>query len=117
MPGIATPIANYRPGDLDFVVVRANTESEYSSVGGRMSEGAEREVLFQQSVLSRAATRALMLDYSGTGTAAPRLRRRSNARSPIRRRCGRPDSGGLVFTVKAGKVIAALLWSANRQRR
>ncbi len=53
MPGIATPLANRRPGDIDFVVVRENTEGEYSSVGGRMFEGTEREIVFQESVFSR----------------------------------------------------------------
>ena len=72
MPGIATPIANYRPGDIDFVVVRANPESEYSSVGGRMSEGTEREVVFQQSVLSRAATDGIMKFAFDLARARPR---------------------------------------------
>ena len=53
MPGIATPLANRKPGDIDFVVVRENTEGEYSSVGGRMCEGTDREIVFQQSVFSR----------------------------------------------------------------
>lgn len=53
MPGIPTPLANRKPGDIDFVVVRENTEGEYSSVGGRMFEGTEREVVFQESVFSR----------------------------------------------------------------
>jgi tartrate dehydrogenase/decarboxylase/D-malate dehydrogenase len=53
MPGIPSPLANRVPGDIDFVVVRENTEGEYSSVGGRMYEGTEREIVFQQSVFSR----------------------------------------------------------------
>jgi tartrate dehydrogenase/decarboxylase/D-malate dehydrogenase len=53
MPGIATPLANRKPGDIDFVVVRENTEGEYSSVGGRMFEGTEREMVSQQSVFTR----------------------------------------------------------------
>jgi tartrate dehydrogenase/decarboxylase/D-malate dehydrogenase len=53
MPGIPSPLANRAPGDIDFVVVRENTEGEYSSVGGRMYEGTEREIVFQQSVFSR----------------------------------------------------------------
>jgi len=53
MPGIPTPLANRVPGDIDFVVVRENTEGEYSSVGGRMYEGTEREIVFQESVFSR----------------------------------------------------------------
>ena len=53
MPGVPTPLANRKPGDIDFVVVRENTEGEYSSVGGRMFEGTEREVVFQEAVFTR----------------------------------------------------------------
>lgn len=56
MPGVPSPLANRLPGEIDFVVVRENTEGEYSSVGGRMYEGTEREVVFQQSVFSREGT-------------------------------------------------------------
>ena len=53
MPGVPSPLADRKPGDIDFVVVRENTEGEYSSVGGRMFEGTEREVVFQESVFTR----------------------------------------------------------------
>ena len=53
MPGIPTPLAGKKPGDVDFIVVRENTEGEYSSVGGRMFEGTEREIVFQESIFSR----------------------------------------------------------------
>ncbi|MDB5838323.1 MAG: tartrate dehydrogenase [Herminiimonas sp.] len=53
MPGIPSPLANRKPGDIDFYVVRENTEGEYSSVGGRMFEGTDREIVTQQSVFSR----------------------------------------------------------------
>lgn len=53
MLGIPSPLANRKPGDIDFYVVRENTEGEYSSVGGRMYEGTSREVVFQESVFSR----------------------------------------------------------------
>ena len=56
MPGIPSPLVNRHPGDIDFYVVRENTEGEYSSVGGRMYEGTDREVVFQQSVFSRTGT-------------------------------------------------------------
>jgi len=56
MPGIPSPLAGRKPGDIDFYVVRENTEGEYSSIGGRMYEGTEREVVFQQSVFSRNGT-------------------------------------------------------------
>ncbi|MCC6195405.1 MAG: tartrate dehydrogenase [Burkholderiales bacterium] len=60
MPGIPTPLANRKPGDIDFVVVRENTEGEYSSVGGRMYEGTEREIVFQESVFSRKGVDRVM---------------------------------------------------------
>jgi tartrate dehydrogenase/decarboxylase/D-malate dehydrogenase len=53
MPGIPTPLANRKPGDIDFVVVRENTEGEYSSIGGRLFEGTEREFVVQESVFTR----------------------------------------------------------------
>lgn len=56
MPGIPSPLAHRKPGDIDFYVVRENTEGEYSSVGGRMYEGTPRETVYQQSVFSRHGT-------------------------------------------------------------
>jgi tartrate dehydrogenase/decarboxylase/D-malate dehydrogenase len=53
MPGIPTPLANRKPGDIDFVVVRENTEGEYSSLGGRLFEGTDREFVVQESVFTR----------------------------------------------------------------
>ena len=53
MPGVRTPLADRTEADIDFYVVRENTEGEYSSVGGRMFEGTEREFVSQQSVFSR----------------------------------------------------------------
>ena len=40
--GVPSPLANRKPGDIDFWVVRENTEGEYSSVGGRMFAGHRR---------------------------------------------------------------------------
>lgn len=53
MPGVKSPLANRKPGDVDFYVVRENTEGEYSSVGGKMYEGTEREIVIQETVMSR----------------------------------------------------------------
>ena len=53
MPGVPSPLGTAKPGEIDFVVVRENTEGEYSSVGGRMFEGTDREVVFQESVFTR----------------------------------------------------------------
>lgn len=42
-----------KPGDIDFYVVRENTEGEYSAVGGRLFENTEREVVLQEAVFTR----------------------------------------------------------------
>jgi tartrate dehydrogenase/decarboxylase/D-malate dehydrogenase len=53
MPGVRGPLAGREPGDIDFLVVRENTEGEYSSVGGRIFEGTERETVLQETVMTR----------------------------------------------------------------
>lgn len=53
MPGIPCPLANRNVGDIDFYVVRENTEGEYSAIGGRLFEGTERETVLQESVFTR----------------------------------------------------------------
>jgi tartrate dehydrogenase/decarboxylase/D-malate dehydrogenase len=60
MPGVACPLAGRKVGDIDYYVVRENTEGEYSAVGGRMFEGTEREVVTQQSTFTRKGTDRIM---------------------------------------------------------
>lgn len=54
LAGIDSPLKNARPGDIDFVIVRENNEGEYSDVGGRVFQGTDREVVFQQTIFTRA---------------------------------------------------------------
>ncbi|WP_454741908.1 tartrate dehydrogenase [Cupriavidus necator] len=62
--GVPCPLAGRKPGDIDAIIVRENTEGEYSSVGGVMYEGTEREVVMQQSIFSRLGTdRALRFAF------------------------------------------------------
>ena len=60
MPGTRTPLADRSAADIDFYVVRENTEGEYSAIGGRLYEGTEREIAMQQSVFSRTGTDRIM---------------------------------------------------------
>jgi tartrate dehydrogenase/decarboxylase/D-malate dehydrogenase len=53
MPGIAAPLAKRAPGEIDFYVVRENTEGEYSNMGGRMFPGTAREIVVQETVMTR----------------------------------------------------------------
>jgi tartrate dehydrogenase/decarboxylase/D-malate dehydrogenase len=52
-PGLRSPLADRVPGDIDYIVVRENNEGEYSSVGGRLYEGTDDEVVVQQSSFTR----------------------------------------------------------------
>jgi tartrate dehydrogenase/decarboxylase/D-malate dehydrogenase len=56
MRGVPSPLAGRAPGDIDFLVVRENTEGEYSNAGGRMFAGTDREIAIQESVFSRFGT-------------------------------------------------------------
>lgn len=53
MPGVASPLAGRGPGDIDFYVVRENTEGEYSSIGGKIFPGTYRETVVQETVMTR----------------------------------------------------------------
>ena len=58
MPGIVAPVVRRdgsarQPGEIDMYIVRENTEGEYSSIGGRMYPGTEREIVMQETVMSR----------------------------------------------------------------
>jgi tartrate dehydrogenase/decarboxylase / D-malate dehydrogenase len=53
MPGLQSPLAGRTQKDIDFVVVRENTEGEYSSIGGRIFEGTEAEMAVQETVFTR----------------------------------------------------------------
>ena len=58
--GVRSPLAGRGPADIDMLIVRENTEGEYSSVGGIMYEGTEREIVMQQAVFSRYGTDRVM---------------------------------------------------------
>lgn len=53
MPGVPSPLAGRKPGEIDFMIVRENTEGEYSSIGGKMYQDTEREIVMQETVMSR----------------------------------------------------------------
>ncbi len=58
MPGVIAPVVRpdgsaRAPGEIDMMIVRENTEGEYSSIGGRMFEGTAREIVMQETVMTR----------------------------------------------------------------
>jgi tartrate dehydrogenase/decarboxylase/D-malate dehydrogenase len=60
MPGVKSPLAGREVGDIDFIVVRENTEGEYSSIGGMMNEGTADEAAVQLSTFTRRGVDRIM---------------------------------------------------------
>jgi tartrate dehydrogenase/decarboxylase/D-malate dehydrogenase len=56
LPGVPCPLRDRKPGDIDFWVVRENTEGEYSQIGGRFGEGTEVEQVQQIAIFTRRGT-------------------------------------------------------------
>ncbi len=60
MPGINAPLSGVGPGDLDWVIVRENSEGEYSGNGGRVHKGLPEEVATEVSVFTRTGVARIM---------------------------------------------------------
>jgi tartrate dehydrogenase/decarboxylase/D-malate dehydrogenase len=58
--GVPCPLAGRKAGDIDFYVVRENTEGEYTNLGGVLFAGTEREVVIQESVFTRHGTERVL---------------------------------------------------------
>jgi tartrate dehydrogenase/decarboxylase/D-malate dehydrogenase len=77
MPGVMAPVVRRDgsprlPGEIDMVIVRENTEGEYSSVGGRMYAGTEREIVMQETVMSRVGVDRVLRYAFETARARPK---------------------------------------------
>src|SRR5712691_7230838 len=60
LAGVATPLRDRAPGDIDFYVVREDNEGEYSEIGGRLYSGSEHEMAMQESVFTRRGCDRIM---------------------------------------------------------
>src|SRR5262245_10457780 len=72
LPGLASPLANRGPSDIDMVCVRENSEGEYSGVGGRLHVGTPREVAQQTGVFTRAGVERILRYAFELATTRPR---------------------------------------------
>ncbi|MBE1496047.1 tartrate dehydrogenase/decarboxylase/D-malate dehydrogenase [Amycolatopsis lexingtonensis] len=70
--GVRSPLRDHEPGDIDFLVVRENTEGEYSSIGGRIFEGTDRETVLQETVLTRTGVDRVLRYAFELAAARPR---------------------------------------------
>ena len=60
LPGISSPLAGVGPGDLDWVIVRENSEGEYSGHGGRAHKGLPEEVGTEVAIFTRVGVTRIM---------------------------------------------------------
>ncbi|MFJ8785266.1 MULTISPECIES: tartrate dehydrogenase [unclassified Streptomyces] len=70
--GVRSPLRDHRPGDIDFYVVRENTEGEYSSIGGRIFDGTDRETVLQETVMTRTGVDRVLRYAFELASARPR---------------------------------------------
>ncbi len=59
-PGVTSPLANKKAGDIDLVIVRENTEGEYAPVGGRLYPGTPHETVVQTNIFTRRGTERII---------------------------------------------------------
>ncbi len=60
LPGIDGPLKRCQPADLDWVIVRENSEGEYSGVGGRVHQGHPIEAATDVCMMTRAGVERIM---------------------------------------------------------
>jgi len=71
-PGVATPLAGVKPGDIDIVVVREGTEGPYVGVGGALRKGSPYEIATEDSVNTRYGVERVVRDAFARAAARPR---------------------------------------------
>ena len=59
-PGVTSPLSGKKPGDIDMVIFRENTEGEYAPVGGRLNAGTPHETVIQSNVFTRRGTERII---------------------------------------------------------
>ncbi len=60
LPGITSPLRNVNDGELDWVIVRENSEGEYAGVGGRVHQGSPLEVATDVAMFTRSGVERIM---------------------------------------------------------
>jgi tartrate dehydrogenase/decarboxylase/D-malate dehydrogenase len=72
LPGIVSPLRDCRREDLDWVIVRENSEGEYSGVGGRVHQGQPIEAAMDVSIMTRAGVERILRFAFRLAQARPR---------------------------------------------
>lgn len=100
-PGVTSPLAGRKGGDIDLVVIRENTEGEYSDVGGRIYRDTGHEVAVQTAVFTRHGTERI-IRY-----AFEEARRRNKKRKVTSVTKSNAQGYGMVFWDEVFRQVAA----------
>jgi tartrate dehydrogenase/decarboxylase/D-malate dehydrogenase len=85
LPGVQSPLHGKQEGDIDFVVVRENTEGEYSGAGGRVHRGLPIEVAVETAVFSRVGVERVLRFAFALAQSRPRKKLASATKSNAQR--------------------------------
>lgn len=72
LPGLSSPLREARPGDIDWLIVRENSEGEYSGAGGRVHQGSPLEAATDLSLITRAGAERIFRFAFERARARPR---------------------------------------------
>lgn len=72
LPGIQSPLRDCNPGDLDWVIVRENSEGEYAGHGGRAHRGHPEEIATETAIFTRVGVTRIMRYAFALAQARPR---------------------------------------------
>jgi tartrate dehydrogenase/decarboxylase/D-malate dehydrogenase len=81
LKGIDCPLKNRAPGEIDMVIVRENTEGEYSEIGGRLYRGQQEEVVVQEAIFTRVGVDRVMRHAFDIAKGRPRRKVTSATKS------------------------------------
>ena len=126
-PGVRCPLAGKQPGEIDFVVVRENTEGEYAQVGGVLYPAGPHEVAVQSADLHAARHRARdSLRVRSRAAAEPQAPpdvghqvERAGLQHGVLGRASSPTSRATIRTSAPSRCSStrpAWIWSGGRRR-
>jgi tartrate dehydrogenase/decarboxylase/D-malate dehydrogenase len=72
LPGVTSPLRDIGPGDLDWLIIRENSEGEYAGQGGRSHRGRPEEVATEVAIFTRAGVERIMRFAFDSARARPR---------------------------------------------
>jgi tartrate dehydrogenase/decarboxylase/D-malate dehydrogenase len=100
LPGVTSPLRNVGPNDLDWLIVRENSEGEYSGNGGRAHRGLPEEVATETSIFTRRGVERIMRYAFGAAQKRPRKHVTVVTKSNAQRH-------GMVFWDEIAAMVAA----------